>query len=282
MRKLFLVFLSVFCLSSVNAQKWQKDGQSGKAYFGWGYTRAWYSKSTIHFVNNSTEGSTVATKANSYDFTIHNVSAHDRSDFDKIKDVVNITIPQFVFRVGYSFNSKWAFEINYDHAKYVVDDFQKVRVSGRFNDMWVDQDTILDPTNFLHFEHTDGANFWLFNAVRKWNMFNLKNKLDIAWMLKPGAGFVMPRTDVTLFGTRLNNDWKVAGWIVGLESGARLRFFDRAYLEFVGKVVYADYVNVFVLGRGNGKANHHFKASQLIFTFGYEFAKHKAKAATSN
>lgn len=218
MRNFLLVFLSVFCFTSVIAQKWEKDEQSGKAYFGWGYKRAWYSKSSIHFVNNSAESINVTSKANHYDFTVHNVSAHDRSDFDRIKDVINITIPQFVFRVGYSFNSKWAFEINYDHAKYVVDDFQKVRVTGRFNDTWVNQDTILDPVNFLHFEHTDWANFWLFNAVRKWNVFKLKDKLDLTWMLKPGAGFVMPRTDVTLFGQRLNNSWKVAGWIVGLES----------------------------------------------------------------
>ena len=95
MRSLLFVFLSVFCLSSGNAQKWEKDEQSGKAYFGWGYTRAWYSKSTIHFVNNSATGSS-ATKATNYDFTIHDVSAHDRSDFDKIKDEHIKTIAHFM------------------------------------------------------------------------------------------------------------------------------------------------------------------------------------------
>jgi hypothetical protein len=88
-------------------------------------------------------------------------------------------------------------------------------------------------------------------------------------MLKPGGGFVMPRTDVTLFGQRLNNDWKIAGWIVGIETGARFKFYDRAYFEFVGKAVYADYVNAFVLGKGHGKASHHFFARQLTATIGY-------------
>lgn len=282
MRALLSAILLILSVGSLSAQNYSKDKQSRKVYFGWGYTRAWYSKSTIHFVNNSTTGSNVATKATSYDFVIHDVTAHDRPDFDKLKDVINITIPQFVGRLGYSLNSKWAVEINYDHAKYVVDDFQKVHVTGRFNNDWVDTDTILDPYNFLHFEHTDGANFWLFNAVRKFNVFNYKDKVSLTWMVKPGAGFVMPRTDVTLFGTRLNNNWKVAGWIVGLETGARLKFFDRAYLEFVGKTVYADYVNCFVLGRGNGKANHHFKAAQLTFTFGYEFGNYRKKAVASN
>lgn len=272
-----VLFASILVAGSfgLSAQKWEKDGQSGKVYFGWGYTRAWYSKSTIHFVNNSTAGSNMNGTVKSYDFTIHDASAHDLADFDKLKDVINITIPQFVGRLGYSFNKKWAFEINYDHAKYVVDDYQKVRVTGRFDENWVDKDTILDPYHFLHFEHTDGANFWMFNPIRKWDIFNFKNKLSLTWMAKPGAGFVMPRTDVTLFGQRLNNNWKVAGWIVGFETGARLRFFDRAYLEFVGKTVYANYVNCFVLGRGNGKANHQFKAAQLTFTFGYEFNRPK-------
>ena len=53
-------------------------------YITWGYTKAWYSKSTIHFKNHSGTG-----RANNYDFTVHNVSASDRPDFDKTRDIIN-------------------------------------------------------------------------------------------------------------------------------------------------------------------------------------------------
>ncbi len=270
MRVLLILALSGILFSSAAQETLSKDGHF---YLGWGYTRAWYSKSTIHFVNNSNRLNPVTGRIDNYDFTLHDASAHDRADFDKIKDVINVTIPQFVFRVGYSINSRWSFELNYDHTKYVVDDNQTLRISGRFNETWVDQDTILNGKDLVHFEHTDGANFWMLNLVRKWQVFSLGKAFTMTWMVKPGAGLVVPRTDVTLFDQRLNNNWKVAGWITGVESGARFSFYNKAYLEFVGKAVYADYVNVFVLGRENGKASHHFFATQLTATLGYQFAK---------
>ncbi|MDI1354564.1 MAG: hypothetical protein PSX36_06585 [bacterium] len=241
-------------------------------YVTWGYTHAVYSKSSIHFENHSNKYNPATGRYDNYDFTIYDVTARDRPDFNKIRDVVNVTIPQFVFRIGYSFNSKWGFELNYDHTKYVVDDYQKVRVQGQFNDNWVNNDTILDPLTFLHFEHTDGANFWMFNMVRRWSLLHPNKNLNVSWVLKPGAGFVVPRTDCTLFGQRLNNNWKLAGWIVGVETGMRVEFLRNGFFEFVGKASYADYVNCFVLGRGNGVANHHFSTAQLTGTIGLKFS----------
>jgi len=271
--RIFIVLALSGIFFSAAAQKAVLN--KGHFYFGWGYTRAWYSKSTIHFVNNSNRVNPITGRVDNYDFTLHNATAHDRPDFSQIKDVINITIPQFVFRVGYSLNKRWGLEVNYDHTKYVVDDNQKLRVSGRFNDNWVDQDTILNGNTLVHFEHTDGANFWMLNLVRKWQVLSLGKAFTVTWMIKPGAGIVLPRTDVTLFGERLNNDWKVAGWITGVESGARFCLYNKAYLEFVGKAVFADYVNVFVLGRGNGKATHHFFATQLTATIGYQLTSRK-------
>ena len=109
------------------------------------------------------------------------------------------------------------------------------------------------------------------NAVRKFKLYNPTKNFNASWVLKPGAGVVFPRTDVTIFGERLNNNWKVAGWIVGVETGLRLEFLNNGIFEFVSKGSYADYVNVLVLGKGNGKANHHFWAGQLTATLGLRF-----------
>lgn len=235
-------------------------------YITWGYTKAWYSKSTIHFKNHSGTG-----RANNYDFTVHNVSASDRPDFDKTRDIINITIPQFVFRIGYQLNSKWGVELNYDHTKYVVNDYQTARLEGQIDDSWLDETVVMDPDSFLHFEHTDGANFWMINLVRQINLYHPGKNFKASWVVKPGAGVVVPRTDVTLFGQNLNNDWKLAGWIVGVETGLRVEFLRHGFFEFVAKGSYADYVNAFVLGKGHGRASHHFFTAQLTGTIGYKF-----------
>jgi hypothetical protein len=267
----FLIFLSVFFTNSQAQSDSLKTKRKNKFYLTWGYTRAIYSKSNIHFKDLSNKYHDATGRNNYYEFTLYNVTASDRPEFEKIKDLVNVTIPQFVVHSGYQFNDKWGIEINYDHTKYVVDDYQKVRVKGQFNGVAVDGDSILNPKTFIHFEHTDGANFWMLNAVRKFKLYQAKKNFCASWVAKAGGGVVFPRTDVTLFGERLNNNWKVAGWIVGAETGLRLEFLKYGIFEFVSKGVYADYVNAFVFGKGNGKANHHFFAGQLTATIGFTF-----------
>ncbi len=250
-----------------------KKTRKGNIYLMWGYTRATYSKSTIHFEDHSNTYYPQTGKYHNYDFTIYDAKAHDRPDFDGIKDVVNITIPQFVARGGYYFNNKKDFgiEINYDHTKYVVTNYQTVRIKGTFNGVPVDKDTILNPDSLLHFEHTDGANFWMVNFIKRWKLYEPSKNFNVGFVVKPGAGIVYPRTDVTMLGTRLNNNWHIAGWIVGVESGLRIEFLKHGVFEFMAKGTYADYRNVLVLGKGNGKANHHFFTGQLTMTLGGSF-----------
>jgi len=267
-----LVFLTLlFSFSFLNAQNDTiKIGKKHSVYIAWGYTKAWYSKSTIRFKDLSNKYHPVTDKNNYYDFTIHDVTAHDRPDFDRIKDVINITVPQFVAHVGFKINSKWDIEANYDHTKYVVDFDQRTRITGQISGNQLNKDTSLTE-DFLRFEHTDGANFAMVNAVRKFNLIKRGAKFQAQWVVKGGGGFVYPRTDVKMFGERLNNRWHVAGWIVGLESGLRINFLKHGFFEFVGKGIYADYVRSLVLGKGNGTARHSFWASQLTLTLGYQF-----------
>ena len=277
----FFILALIFSLSFASFSQTDTTSQSvskkkkkkGSIYLMWGYTRCAYSKSDIHFVDRSNTFYPATGQYHDYDFTIYDAQAKDRPDFDAIKDVVNITIPQFVVHAGYYFNNKKdiGFEISYDHSKYVVTDYQKVRIKGTFNGTYVDKDTILNPNNLLHFEHTDGANFWMGNFLKRWKLYEPSKNLNIGVVVKPGAGIVYPRTDVTMLGTRLNNKWHIAGWIVGLESGIRVEFLKHGVFEFMGKASYADYRQVLVLGKGNGKANHHFFTGQLTMTLGGYF-----------
>ncbi|MBL7932117.1 MAG: hypothetical protein JNL60_09445 [Bacteroidia bacterium] len=267
MKRIFCL-LFILITGSTFSQSDSLKGKNKGLYLTWGYTKAYYSKSTIHFKNH-----TGTDYQNNYDFTVYNATASDRPDLKKIKDVVNVTIPQFVFRVGYQVSDKWGLELNYDHTKYVVNDYQQVHVKGQIGDNWVDEVKVMDPDSFLHFEHTDGANFWMINLVRQFKIYNPNKNFQASWVVKPGAGVVIPRTDVTMFGTRLNNNWKLAGWIVGVETGVRLQFLRHGFFEFVGKGSFADYVNAFILGKGHGRANHHFFTAQMTATLGYQFGR---------
>ena len=273
MRSIFFTFIFIGTLFSSYSQidSLKKNKTKSKWYYTWGYTRAAYSKSTIHFKNSSGNPFVTSGPIKNYDFTLHDVTAHDKPDFDKLPDVINITIPQYVFRIGYSFNNKWGVEINYDHTKYVVDDWQTARISGHINGSSVSGDTILNPNTFVHFEHTDGANFWMANAVRRWEFYKASKYFAASLVLKPGAGIVFPRTDVSRFGERLNNDWHVAGWIVGVETGLRLEFLRNGFFEFVTKGSYANYARSLVLGKGNGTASHKIFTGQLTLTMGLRF-----------
>jgi hypothetical protein len=276
-----LLILSLFFLNSFS----QSDSlnlslnskPAGAFYFSWGYTRAWFSKSTLHFVDRSNAYHEATGKNNNYDFTIYNATAHDRPDFDKIRDVINITVPQFACHAGYYFNTKndIGIEVNFDHTKYVLTDWQKVHVKGDFNGVAIDKDTILDPDKFLHFEHTDGANFLCFNFLKRWKFIESSGNFNLGWVVKPGIGMVIPRTDVTLFGERLNNKFHIAGCIAAIETGLRAEFLTNGFFELMAKGSYANYMQVLVLGKGSGKANHSFYTFQVTAQLGFLLYRNK-------
>ncbi len=265
----------LFCLffGNVNQSFSQADTLKRKKsfYLMWGYNRETYTNSTLHFVNKGSHGGEYETVP--YDFYVMDAKAHDKSDFDQLGDVVNITIPQFNARIGFWLNNKndEGFEINYDHTKYVVTEGQTVHFKGTINGMAVDKDSVLD-RNYFHFEHTDGANFWQINYMKRNKIFYSKNNnFKLSYVFKPGFGVVIPRTDVTLFGKRLNNNWKIAGVTASLETALHMEVYKHLVLEFAAKAGWANYLNAFALGKGNGKVQHQIGYLEGIFTFGYQF-----------
>ena len=235
MRRILSLISFSFLLNFTQAQE---KGKFFKGmYIQWGYNAEWYTKSNIHFKLG--DGS---------DFTVHNVTASDKPDYDAIyKKPTEISIPQYNYRIGFYLNKKKtrAIELNFDHAKYVVNDFQKAHVTGNIGGVDVDGDSILNPATFLHVEHTDGANWLHINFVQQKTIFNKINSsaplLNLIW--KAGAGINIPRTDFTYRGDRFNNNFHVAGYNVSVEAGARLYFFRRLFIEGTGKTGYVRYVN---------------------------------------
>ena len=242
--------------------------KSKTVYFSWGYNKDWFSKSDLHFSDNGAPDPGNKSDITSYDFTIYDATARDRPGFKEILKT-DLTIPQYVYRLGYFFNEKMGIEINFDHVKYVMNDFQTLRVKGTINGQYIDQDTTISPHDFLRFEHTNGANFLMFNLMRREQLLHSKNnKHKLSAIAKVGAGVVIPKTDVTLFGKRVDNRFHIAGYCAGVEAGLRYEAYKYIFLEYTGKGVFANYTKVLTVG--SGKANHHFWTFENILALGLQ------------
>ena len=77
MKSLIIILLSLLFLTSyaqtesVSTATLSPGKTKGDFYFLWGYTRAWYSKSDIHFVDHSNKYYPETGKYHYYDFTIY-------------------------------------------------------------------------------------------------------------------------------------------------------------------------------------------------------------------
>jgi hypothetical protein len=236
-----------------------KNNARFQFYLSWGYNRDWFSPSDLHF-NNADKG---------HDFVVMDVKAKDRSGFSQIIPLakkLDFSIPQYNYRIGIFSKNKpnWGLEISFDHTKYVMVDNQTLRVKGRLSGNEVDTTMFISATQFLHFEHTNGANFLMINLMRKISLLTFRNH-QLLLLAKAGAGVVIPKTYVRFLGEELDNKFHVAGYLAGLESTLRYQFH-RVFIDFSAKGVFANYSNVLVLP--GTKAKHHFWCFEAIATVG--------------
>ena len=261
-----ILFFSVLIISThisneLLAQDSLKFQKETGFYFSWGYNKDYFSKSDIHFKNSGTDN---------YDFKLIDAKAKDLPGLKSILKT-DLSIPQYVYRIGYYFKKKTQFgiEINFDHAKYIVYDNQTLRVTGQIRGRTFDKDTLVD-NNFIHLEHTNGANFLMANMLYRIKIYESKNQNSaLSLIFKTGMGTVIPKTDVTFMGTRLDNKFHIAGFVAGEEITLRYRIYRGIISEFSSKNAYANYFNA--LGVGTGKVSHSFFTTMLILTLGYQF-----------
>jgi hypothetical protein len=258
----FLFFLSFSTFSNlIYAQDSLKFSHETGFYISWGYNKDYFSKSDIHFKDKGIDN---------YDFTLKDTKAKDLPGFNKILKS-DISIPQYVYRLGYYFKKKSQFgiELNFDHAKYIIYDNQTLRVTGQIRGRAIDKDTLVD-NNFIHLEHTNGANFLMANMLYRIKLYeSAHHNSALSLVFKTGMGTVIPKTDVTFMGTRLDNRFHIAGFIVGEEITIRYRIYKGLISEFSSKNAYANYCNA--LGVGSARVTHSFFTTMLILTLGYQF-----------
>ena len=238
----------------------KKKKHPGSLYFSWGYNSEWYTNSTVH-VSQPELG-------NDYDM-IH-VEARDHKGWNN-KSILRqpITIPQYNYRLGYYFNDKQdlAFEINFDHTKYIIKDNQMIHVKGTRSGAAYDQTILFSESNGFYYFLNNGANFLLFNIVKRYGLYHTADRnLQVDLTGKAGIGPVIPHVENKLFGMTNDAGFQFGGWNTGLETALRVTVMKYGFLEFSQKVDYARYSNLRV---AQGRARQNFGTYELIFSAGF-------------
>jgi hypothetical protein len=252
MKRFPVLVLTFIAGLAAQAQSGKIDSKSGVFYFGVGTHKIFYTKSDLHLVGN---GSTP------FDLTLKKVKAKDDFFLKKTGGA-----PQYDYKMGYYFKKKnFGIEFNFDHVKYFVRHDQIVKTTGTMNGEKLDAD--LPVTAYVqNFEHSDGANYALFNFV-KWKTLgggvHYNNNLDLE--LKAGIGPVIPKTNSTILGKHWDDHYKVAGYVIALETGLRYSFLKNIFVEPSFKTAYANYTH-FLIADGHG--NQRWLSAQFILSVG--------------
>ncbi len=237
MRPIKICFLFLLLLPLLSLSQQKKKQRKGEFYFSWGYNKEWYTHSDVK-VNQPSLNS---------NYTLQNVHSHDHPGWDEGLFTAPISIPQYNYRLGYFFNREkgWGFEINFDHTKHIITDGQQMKIAGTLNGRRVDSTINFSEGNGFYYYLNNGANFLLFNLVKRWKwQESRKGNFKIDALAKAGIGPVIPHVQNSLFGKANNPGFQFGGWNIGAEAGLRATFYKHVYLEFTNKVDYARYSNL--------------------------------------
>ena len=260
---LLLIFLTLFCFS----QNEKKKSRKGDISFLWGWNRGSYSNSNIHFSGSN------------YDFILENVVAKDRqTKFDPAIyfHPLWITIPQTNCRIGYFITDNYEISLGLDHMKYVVQQNQKVNISGQINNTEdalyngiYDNNEIQIKDGFLAFEHSDGLNYINIECRRFDNILTFK-KFGINLTEGVGIGFLLPKTNATLFKNERHDQFHLAGYGLNSVIGINLNF-KRYFIQSEIKGGFMNMPNIRTTANKEDKASQYFFFSQINFLIGATF-----------
>jgi hypothetical protein len=263
LKKLFTAFFLCAFLQGTFAQETSKAPEKyaahnkGKFFVNWGGNRESYSKSDITFTGND------------YNFTLHDVQAHDKPKGVHV-DYINparMTIPQTNFRMGYYFTDKYSISLGVDHMKYVMTQGQTVDMSGTieghspFDGTYQNDPTIMSE-QFLKFEHTDGLNYVNSELTRLdditgffgWDI----DKVQFNTVLGAGIGLLYPKTNTTLMGQQRHDDFHISGYGTDIKAGINFTFFKHFFIQTEIKGGYINMPDIRTTQSPDDRAKQHF------------------------
>ena len=232
-------------------------------YFYWGWNRGAYTNSDISFSGEN------------YNFTLDNVQATDRqSRLSKTYfSPKTFTIPQYNFRVGYTFKDNLDISFGIDHMKYVVVQGQTATINGNidipaseFNGTYSNEKITLNP-NFLLLEHTDGLNYVNLELRHSLFLFN-KSKWNFHFKKGIGLGAMYPRTNSTLFGQERYDEFHLSGYGISAMAGMSITRRKRFFIQPEVKAGFINLTDIRTTQSKLDRAQQHFFFTQLMVVFG--------------
>lgn len=267
MKSLLFSMLLIGFFSPVYGQM-VKDNfyRKGNFFIYWGWNRAAYTTSDIHFSGND------------YDFTLENVVAKDRQSPFSAKLYFSpntLSIPQYNLRIGYFFHDKYNISIGADHMKYVMEQFQTVKINGTiangtsFDGTYNDSDINISE-DFLKFEHTDGLNYENIEVRRFDVLFGRKN-FSFAANEGLGIGVLVPRTNTTLMNNARYDEFHLAGYGLSAVLSLNATFFKYFFVQMEWKGGFIHMPDIRTTMYKSDRASQHFLFSQYNMVFGANF-----------
>lgn len=269
MKKVFsLIGLIAFISSSFAQQGWNQEYSRKGQFFGhWGYNVSSYSNSDISF------------EGQDYNFTLYNVAAADRPtafDWDTYFNPGTISIPQWNLRFGYFITNHWSLSIGTDHMKYVMPQNQSVAIegyidiqNGNHNGVYNRQQKELT-TDFLKFEHTDGLNYASIEAEYHGNIYQFNEKHSLDYYIGPGAGILIPRSNVTLMEYPRYDEFHLAGYGLSAKVGVQAILWKHLTFNAEWKNGYISMQDILTTGANpTDRAKQSFYFTEFTGTIGF-------------
>ncbi len=245
-----------------------------KIFFSWGGNRETYSTSDVTF------------RGKDYNFTIDNITAHDKPKGWHIDYInpVRMTVPQTNFRLGYFVNDYYNVTIGVDHMKYVMTQNQTVNVTGTinlpsiykgsdYNGIYTNTSVDLSDETFLTYEHTDGLNY-INTEISRFDdisaLFKIANTNKIQVNLTEGFGFgvLFPKTNTQILGKERHDDFHVSGYGTSLKAGLNITLYKYFYVQAEIKGGYINMQDIRTTISNEDKAAQDFFFLQRIIAFG--------------
>ena len=263
-----IVTLLLFSTSSFAQKGWNQEYKRKNHFdFFWGYNVSGYSKSDISFVGRD------------YNFTIYDVKAYDRPTPFKVDPYLNpgmFTIPQWNMRATYHFADRWSVSIGTDHMKYVMPQDQFVAMEGYINIPGGSHNGVYNrqpkklTDDFLLFEHTDGLNYASIEMEYHGNIYRFNDKHEINYYVGPGAGLLIPRSNVTLMEYPRYDEFHVAGYGLSGKIGLQTILWKHLTFNAEWKNGYMSMQDILTTGDNpNDRAMQTFWFSEFTGTIGF-------------
>ena len=173
-----------------------------------------------------------------------------------------------------------------DHMKYVVQQNQKVHISGEinnsgdtlYNGIYDDNEIDInynfqEKEGFLAFEHSDGLNYINIECRRFDNILTFK-QFGVNLTEGIGIGFLLPRTNASLLGQARYDQFHLAGY--GFNAVVALNLsYKRCFIQSELKGGFINMPDIRTTEYKSDRASQHFLFTQLNFLVGYSFSLSK-------